>query len=244
MIVILLNIIVFTILVLFQALAQLSYAADWNLLLLLPSLTLVGFSIQQLIQENIPIQVWIFGSLWLSIGFVLQFKDLKQVWATPNFARYSIASRLKLIPILSDFYKSLVTPMRWGWLPLGIVFLPFIVFASLAKTIADPKAILLSQGALIFVLIWIGIALLGMISKAALTAPGLGMIVFLPSFIYLPTALFLNLVFGAVSIFEFVSPAQQQFLIWFFVSIGWPMGIHFGIALAVTIAVRFRSILF
>ena len=83
-----------------------------------------------------------------------------------------------------------------------------------------------------------------MISKSALTAPGAGMILFFPPLIYLPTALFLNLIFGATSIFEFVSPAQQQLLIWFFVSIGWPMGIHFGIAFAVTLAVRFRQILF
>ncbi len=240
----LLNVIVLFILTLLMALAQLSYAADWNLLLLLPSLTLIGSAVLELMQKSPPLLVWILGSFWLIIGFILQIEGLREVWKNPNFASYNIESRLKLGPILSDCYKSIVNPMRWGWLPLGIVFVPLTCFASIAKTIAAPKTILFSQGALIFLFIWIGIALFGLISKAATTAPGLGMLLLLPPLIYLPTAIFLNLIFGVMNISDFVSPELEQFLNCFWVSIGWSMGVHFAIALGLTIVVRFRYILF
>ena len=240
----LLNVIVLFILILLMTLAQLSYAADWNLLLLLPSLTLIGSAVLELMQKSPPLLVWILGGFWLIIGFILQIEGLQEVWKNPNFASYSIQSRLKLRPILSDCYKSIVNPMRWGWLPVGIVFVPLTCFASIAKTIAAPKNILFSQSALIFLFIWIVIVLFGLISKAAKTAPGLGMLLFLPPLIYLPTAIFLNLIFGVMNISDFVSPELEQFLNWFSVSIGWPMGVHFTIALGLTIVVRFRYILF
>ncbi len=244
----LLNIIVFFILALLIAFAnftKFSYAiADWKLLLVLPSLTLIGFTVLELIQTSQPLLVLILGSFWLIIGLILQFKGLREVWKNSNFAPYSIKSRLELRAILSDCYKSLVNPMSWGWLPLGIVFVPLTCFASIAKTIAAPKAVLLSQSGLIFLFVCIGIALFRLLSKGASTAPGSGMLLFWLPPIYLPIAIFLNLVFGAMSIFDFVSPELEQFLNWFLVSIGWPMGVHFAIALGSTIVVRFRYVLF
>ena len=240
----LLNVIVLFVLALLVAFAKFtkfSYAiADWNLLLVLPSLTLTGFAVLELMQKSQPLVVLILGSFWLIIGFILQFEGSRKVWKNPNFASYSIKSRLELRGILSDCYKSIVNPMRWGWLPVGIVFVPLTCFASIAKTIAAPKNILFSQSALIFLFVWIGIVLFGLISKGAKTAPGSGMLLFWLPPIYLPIAIFLNLVFGAMSIFDFVSPELEQFLNWFLVSIGWPMGVHFAIALGLTIVVRFR----